>query len=325
VDPFAHKCVWQTMTSVGTPIFVAPEVMKGNRYDSSADSYSFAICLVAMIRAEKDVLEFYFQALRKKMKKKTKNGIGITILNTRMYTKGWRPLLPMPFKKAYPKLCSLIYRCWSQIPDSRPTFDEIVRLLNGDIGEEVKRRVEPEITYLSQQPDAQYQEEMLLEAAAAEGGGDSMLADDDEEEEMDTAKFVTRREHGRAAELHEKAMEELKQTFAHDMMLEEIVRKELQEELRKLREEARPSSLGILSPGRGAWAGLKAKVGMSPQKSNGLIKARSMKSPKSANRSIEASLNASLNAGPNETRSVQSRFKGSGATMGGPGPERSLR
>ena len=99
------------MTSVGTPIFVAPEVMKGNRYDSSADSYSFAICLVAMIRAEKDVLEFYFQALRKKMKKKTKNGIGITILNTRMYTKGWRPLLPMSFKKAYPKLCSLIYRC----------------------------------------------------------------------------------------------------------------------------------------------------------------------------------------------------------------------
>jgi hypothetical protein len=42
-----------------------------------------------MIRADKDIMEFYFQALRKTMKKKTKAGVGITILNTRMYTKGF--------------------------------------------------------------------------------------------------------------------------------------------------------------------------------------------------------------------------------------------
>jgi len=29
----------QTMTSVGTPIYVAPEVMAGYRYDATADSY----------------------------------------------------------------------------------------------------------------------------------------------------------------------------------------------------------------------------------------------------------------------------------------------
>ena len=39
-----------TMTSVGTPIYVAPEVMRGNQYDSKCDSYSFGICLVAMCR-----------------------------------------------------------------------------------------------------------------------------------------------------------------------------------------------------------------------------------------------------------------------------------
>jgi len=37
--------------------------MAGNHYDATADSYSFGICLVAMIRGEKDVMEFYFQAL----------------------------------------------------------------------------------------------------------------------------------------------------------------------------------------------------------------------------------------------------------------------
>ena len=38
----------RTMTSVGTPIYVAPEVMRGNQYDSKCNSYSFGICLVAM-------------------------------------------------------------------------------------------------------------------------------------------------------------------------------------------------------------------------------------------------------------------------------------
>ena len=181
----------QTMTSVGTPIYVAPEVMKGYRYGATADSYSFGICLVAMIRADKDIIEFYIQALRKKMKRKTKAGVGITILNTRMYTKGWRPLLPLPFKKSYPKLCGLIYKCWSQVADERPLFDEIVGLLQGSVGDEVRKRGEPVITYLSKLPDAQYLDEMRMEA---EGG---IVIDDDEEDEaggMDTTRFVSRRQ-----------------------------------------------------------------------------------------------------------------------------------
>jgi len=86
----------QTMTSVGTPIYVAPEVLAGNRYDATADSYSFGVCLVAMIRGEKGVVEFYFQALRKTTKRKSMKGYGVTILNSRMYGKReWLPLLPV--------------------------------------------------------------------------------------------------------------------------------------------------------------------------------------------------------------------------------------
>ena len=38
-----------TMTSVGTPVYISPEVMRGDRYGKKADSYSFAWCLVAMV------------------------------------------------------------------------------------------------------------------------------------------------------------------------------------------------------------------------------------------------------------------------------------
>ena len=40
----------KTMTQVGTPIFIAPEVMRGDRYDERCDVFSFAICLVDMLQ-----------------------------------------------------------------------------------------------------------------------------------------------------------------------------------------------------------------------------------------------------------------------------------
>ena len=173
------------MTSVGTPIYVAPEVMAGNHYDATADTYSFGICLVAMIRGEKDVMEFYFQALRKTMKRKTKVGVGITILNNRMYNKGWRPLLPLEFERSYPKLCKLLKRCWAQNKEDRPEFDEIVKLMQGEVSDEVRRKEEPVITIYSVEDDALYQERM---------GKDEHFREDDEDAQLDTAKFVSRRE-----------------------------------------------------------------------------------------------------------------------------------
>jgi len=63
----------------------------------------------------------------RKLKKKNMQGVGITIPNSKMYSKGFRPLLPLTFRQAYPKLCQLVYKCWSQEPAERPVFDEIVR------------------------------------------------------------------------------------------------------------------------------------------------------------------------------------------------------
>ena len=51
---------------MGTPIYVAPEVMRGERYSSKVDVYSFGVILVAMIRAEANIIEFFFESLRLK-------------------------------------------------------------------------------------------------------------------------------------------------------------------------------------------------------------------------------------------------------------------
>jgi len=188
------------MTSVGTPIYVAPEVMKGYSYDAKCDSYSFGICLVAMIRGEKDIMEFYFQALRKHMKRDSMKGVGITNLNSMMYNRGWRPLLPLSFKKAYPKLDSLIRQCWANVAEERPTFDEIVKQL-GDIAEEVRGAYEPEVEFLSQVPDEQYHSR------------DEILEDEEGAGGMNTANFVPRAELERVLAEHKRTVAGLEESL----------------------------------------------------------------------------------------------------------------
>ena len=179
-----------TMTSVGTPIYVAPEVMRADRYDFHADVYSFGICIVAMIRAEKDIVEFFIQCLRKKMKRKSKKGVGIAMLNNSMYSKGWRPLLPRTFQKAYPKLSQLVRDCWRPKSDDRPNFDNIVMRLQGEITDEVRKKEEPVITIMSKEDDALYIEHMALENE----GGEVGFAGAEEEEEEDVDRATARLE-----------------------------------------------------------------------------------------------------------------------------------
>ena len=95
-----------------------------------------------MMRAEDDVVKFFFESLRKHMKKKDTAGIGITILNNRMMNQGWRPAIPIGL---YPSLAKLIESCWSNNPDDRPDFDQILTTLAGDVALEVKNMEEPEV------------------------------------------------------------------------------------------------------------------------------------------------------------------------------------
>jgi serine/threonine protein kinase len=66
-----------TMTSVGTPIYIAPEVMRADHYTEKADSWSYGLCLVAMVRGEEKLEKFFYEALRKQKKRKTTKGLGM--------------------------------------------------------------------------------------------------------------------------------------------------------------------------------------------------------------------------------------------------------
>ncbi|GMI43239.1 hypothetical protein TeGR_g13293, partial [Tetraparma gracilis] len=129
-----------TMTSVGTPIYIAPEVMRADHYDEKADTWSYGLCLVAMIRAERTLEQFFYQA--------------------------------------YPKLHTLIQECWRVRRKERPNFDQIVNRLQHDIGDEIKRREEPKIELYSKEDDLVYRnrigkEDEISDSDGEEEGGKS--------------------------------------------------------------------------------------------------------------------------------------------------------
>ena len=153
-----------TMTTVGTPIYMAPEILREDRYDIKADVYSYAIVLVAMLRGEKSIIDYFFEHLRCKMHRPNKNGLGLNLLNNRITNKQWRPKLPTG---TYPSLKKLIEDCWQDDSNSRPTFDEIVRVLETSLSDEVKERAEIVI----KPPSSQYGAGADVAAEEGNGGG----------------------------------------------------------------------------------------------------------------------------------------------------------
>ncbi|GMI55372.1 hypothetical protein TeGR_g14295, partial [Tetraparma gracilis] len=200
-----------TMTSVGTPIYIAPEVMRADHYDVKADTWSYGLCLVAMIRAERTLEQFFYQALRKHKKRRTTKGLGMGQMTKYYYSEGWRPILPLSFVKAYPKLHALIQECWLVRRKERPNFDEIVKRLQGDIGDEIKRKEEPKIELYSKEDDLVYRNRI--------GKEDEIEDSDEEESGTKRGEVVSKAEHARAVAA----------VAAKDKMLREMVEKAKQE------------------------------------------------------------------------------------------------
>ncbi|GMI41164.1 hypothetical protein TeGR_g7773, partial [Tetraparma gracilis] len=164
-----------TMTSVGTPIYIAPEVMRADHYDQKADTWYY-------------------------------------------YHDGWRPILPLNFIKTYPKLHALIQECWLVRKKDRPNFDQIVARLQGEIGDELKRKEEPEITVYSEEDDKIYHERMLA-------GQDDLEDSEEEGGEMVTARVQVHR----LKQEHEAAMAKVLHELEVHKKREKKLKKQLKE------------------------------------------------------------------------------------------------
>lgn len=95
----------------GTPIFMAPEIYMNVPYDSKVDVYAFGMLLYHLLVGKEPFGEF----------KRNLFMLWHKILS------GARPLIPETVPNCFQEL---IKRCWAGKPEQRPTFDEIIELID---------------------------------------------------------------------------------------------------------------------------------------------------------------------------------------------------
>jgi Amt family ammonium transporter len=123
-----------TMTTVGSPFWMAPEVFMGSRYGEPCDVYSFAICLlevahngdVATVFSPNDESENKKEDGEEKVETPSKK-IGLAVAH--QVTKGWRPKISKTLRIAVPSFVELVERCWHAKPEKRPNFEVVLDAL----------------------------------------------------------------------------------------------------------------------------------------------------------------------------------------------------
>ena len=99
------------MTGCGSVLWMAPEILQGEKYNEKVDVFSYAMCLVELVHRN---LPWHG------------SGIGQQVIPVRL-TQGKRPTHQL--NKTDPTLKQLIVECWDQNPSNRPEFPEIVQRL----------------------------------------------------------------------------------------------------------------------------------------------------------------------------------------------------
>lgn len=100
-----------TATNCGTPVYMAPELLLDQPYNSKVDVFAYAMVLYELI-----ALQPAYEDPR--------NPHGFNFLNNIM--NGNRPKLDKRFSEFFKKLIS---DCWAQNPNERPSFVEILRTM----------------------------------------------------------------------------------------------------------------------------------------------------------------------------------------------------
>ena len=121
-----------TMTQVGTPIYISPEVAKGEHYTGQADVFSFAMTILQFCLKKKPLLEF----LKEKYQVHKKREPTLGRVSHEVIIQGWRP--DVEIIEGVPRsVIDLLSMCWEEYPDARPTFGEIVDYAQTEVRKEV--------------------------------------------------------------------------------------------------------------------------------------------------------------------------------------------
>jgi serine/threonine protein kinase len=127
------------MTAVGTPLFCAPEVARGEAYDESVDVYSFGLTLLDMA-VQQDILEFIGERWAIAFGKTKVPKQPMRIIRP-MTEEGWRPVTPeTPVEFAPKTINALLQQCCAHDPKQRPSFLEIVEELKGSCKAEIRSK-----------------------------------------------------------------------------------------------------------------------------------------------------------------------------------------
>jgi len=124
-----------TMTRVGTPIYVAPEIVKGDHYSGKADVFSFAMAILQFCLKEKPLLDY----LKEEYQKLNGKEPNLSRVCHDVVIKGWRPDTDsLGVVVGAPKsLLDLLLLSWADSPNLRPTFAEIVEYVQTEVRDEV--------------------------------------------------------------------------------------------------------------------------------------------------------------------------------------------
>lgn len=95
----------------GTPLWMAPEVLKRQPFDQSVDIYSFGLILWAMVARSEPFQEF----------------TQIEPFTKAICDEHYRPPIP---PQCHPRLSQLMHHCWAHDPAQRPTFEAVILELN---------------------------------------------------------------------------------------------------------------------------------------------------------------------------------------------------
>jgi len=121
------------MTMVGTPYYMAPEIFRGERYDKKVDVYSFGMLLAEMCQ-EGGIEDLLCAANAQSSKATLSRAKTLILLQNDML----RPFISGE-NNVSRKLREIMYKCWDNDSKERPSFYEIVRLLESELTENIVR------------------------------------------------------------------------------------------------------------------------------------------------------------------------------------------